>query len=296
MVNESYLGKDTLSCKHDYKKLLFQKAGIPVVECQDCGHRFAEIKDVNMHVSTVYSDSYFFEGKDGYPNYLEEEKILRSSGKRYARIISRFTKPGEMLDIGSAAGFILSGFYEAGWNCEGIEPNDTMAGYGRNHLGLKIKTGSFEQFKSDKEYDLITLIQVIGHFYDLNKAILNVSEHLKPGGFALIESWNRNSLYARLMGSNWPEYSPPSVLHYFSDTTLINQLNIVGLHLVDKGHPVKQINLKHAASFLESKLPEFQLKRKLFNFFSGVAGKLPLPYPFLDLKWYLFQKAATAGN
>lgn len=282
-----------MHCNPEKKQFLFEKKGIPILNCNDCDHRFAKIENINGHVSAVYSDSYFYDGNDGYPNYLEEENILRSSGKRYARIISRFTKPGEMLDVGSAAGFILSGFREAGWNCEGIEPNDTMAGFGRNHLSLNISTGSFEQFKSRKKYDLITLIQVIGHFYNLNKAILNVSEYLKPGGLALIESWNRNSLYARVMGRNWPEYSPPSVLHYFSDTTLTKLMNSVGLHLIGKGHPIKQINLKHAASLIESKLPESHLKRKLFSCFSGVAGKLPLLYPFLDLKWYLFQKAAT---
>lgn len=276
-------------CRHDSKKLHFIKAGFPIYECLECGHSFAVINDLKDHVSKVYSDSYFFEGKDGYPDYLEEKKILLSAGRRYARKISRLTKPGKMLDVGSAAGFIMKGFQEAGWYCEGIEPNDTMAAYGRDNMKLIINTGSFEQFTSQNKYDLITLIQVLGHFYDINKAASNISRHLKENGFVLIESWDRRSIFATVLGKNWPEYSPPSVLHYFSEKTLVQLMNSIGLQLVKKGYPIKRINLKHAASLLEGKLPDFILKKRIFSFLSRIAGNFPLIYPFLDLKWYVFQ-------
>lgn len=287
--------KNLVLCNHNSKKLHFIKAGFPIYECRECGHSFAVVNDLKDHVSKVYSDSYFFEGKDGYPDYLEEKKILLSAGRRYARKISRLTKPGKMLDVGSAAGFLMYGFHEVGWQCQGIEPNNTMASHGRDHMGLNIMTGSFEQFQSDDKYDLITLIQVLGHFYDLNKAVINISKHLKENGLVLIESWNRRSIFARVLGKNWPEYSPPSVLHYFSETTLVQLMNSIGLQLVSKGYPIKRINLKHAASLLEGKLPDFILKKRIFSFLSRMAGNLPLIYPFLDLKWYVFRKVTNTN-
>ena len=95
-----------LNC-NEAKRLLFVKKGYPIRECEKCGHRFTQIQNVESHLDEVYSDDYFFEGKDGYPNYLKEKDLLYKSGIKYAKILSRYTKQGKVLDVGCAAGFIL---------------------------------------------------------------------------------------------------------------------------------------------------------------------------------------------
>ena len=55
--------------------------------------------------------------------------MLYNYGLRYAKIIAKYSKPGKVLDVGCAAGFILRGFKDSGWDVYGIEPNETMAGY-----------------------------------------------------------------------------------------------------------------------------------------------------------------------
>jgi len=242
------------------------------------------------HLSSIYSDAYFFEGKDGYPNYLEEREILINHGISYAKLISKYNKAGKILDVGCAAGFILSGFQMNNWECYGIEPNRTMAEYGRNELKLNIEVGNLESYRSNEQFDLITLIQVIGHFYDIDAALKNVSEFLKPGGLVLVESWNRSSIVAKVFGKNWHEYSPPSVIHWFSDETLIDLFRQYNLKFLEKGFPKKQINLKHALSLVDSKTPRFPGKNKIFGFMSDKFGKMKIYYPPLDLKWYIFQK------
>ncbi len=129
-----------LNCS-EKKNILFTKNGYEIFECEKCSQRFSEIKDSKNHVSKVYSDEYFFEGKAGYPNYLDEKDILYNYGLEYAKIISKFVTPGKVLNVGCAAGFILKGFVNSGWQAKGIEPNDTMASYGRNELKLNIRLG-----------------------------------------------------------------------------------------------------------------------------------------------------------
>jgi len=270
--------------------MLFIKNGYPVVECNTCLHRFAELNNMEDHVNNVYSDDYFFEGKAGYPNYLEEKDILIRSGKRYAQLLKKYTKPGNLLDVGCAAGFILKGFEESGWHCEGIEPNETMASYGRNEMNLHIHTGTLEEYTTNTKYDLISLIEVIGHFNDLDKALKNMTGMLNVGGFVLVESWNEGSAVAKLLGKRWHEYSPPSVLHWFSDNSIAAFFSELGFSLVASGHPQKRINVKHAISLLDEKLPNFLFKKQIFNFFSSWAGNMTLIYPLHDLKWYLFRK------
>jgi 2-polyprenyl-3-methyl-5-hydroxy-6-metoxy-1,4-benzoquinol methylase len=228
-----------IDCEND-RSLVFKKNGYLIWDCKECDYRFAQIDDKTTHVSKVYSDDYFFNGRDGYPNYLDEKDILYNHGLYYSSLIKKYLQPGQILDVGCAAGFILKAFQEAGWNCKGIEPNKTMASYAQNNLNLDVKTESLEELDFQEQFDLIILIQVIGHVYDLDKSIENLASSLKPGGLILIESWNMDSLIARIMGKNWHEYSPPSVINWFSTKTLTNFLRHHNFERIAMGHPVKK--------------------------------------------------------
>src|SRR5665647_866341 len=157
----------TSLCK-EKKTLVLVKNGYEILECNICGHRFSKVLDTEDHVRKVYSDDYFFAGKQGYPNYFDEKTILLKYGINYAKIISSYTSTGKVLDVGCAAGFILKGFEQSGWNCQGLEPNEKMATYGRDELNLDITTGVLETFKTNNRFDLISMIQVIGHFVELD--------------------------------------------------------------------------------------------------------------------------------
>ncbi len=275
---------------NEAKLLLFSKNGYPIMDCKNCARRFAVIKDEKAHLSEVYSDDYFFAGKEGYPNYLEERNILIHEGIHYAELIGKYSKPGRMLDVGCAAGFILQGFESMGWKGTGLDPNETMAKYGRNELNLDIQTGSLENFNTENKFDLISMIQVIGHLYDIDKAMENIINLTNHNGLVLVESWDMNSLVARILGRRWHEYSPPSVINWFSNKSLTTLFNKHGFELIDTGFPAKRINLKHALSLLEKDSPKAIYKMKLFNFLIKIAGKIVINYPPFDLKWYIFRK------
>jgi SAM-dependent methyltransferase len=276
-----------LTCKEE-KTLAFEKNGYSIFDCKKCGHRFLDLKNPEGHVSKVYSDDYFFSGGQGYPNYLDQKKILVRAGLRYARIISKYSKPGKVLDVGCAAGFVLKGFEKSGWDCYGLEPNETMAAYGRDQFQLKIETGNLENFHSKEKFSLINLIQVIGHFYDLDAAIKNLNDLAAENGLILIESWDMKSRIARLEGKKWHEYSPPSVLHWFSDETLEQLFNYYGFELLAKGRPAKKINVKHLLAFYKEKFPRFT--KPVFKGLQYLFGGINIPYLPLDLKWYVFRK------
>jgi SAM-dependent methyltransferase len=272
------------------KRLLFIKNGYPVIDCIICNRRFSEIQESKSHLEAVYSDKYFFDGKDGYPNYLGEREILTNYGMYFAKKMERNIKPGKILDVGCAAGFILKGFENSGWKGYGIEPNETMASFGRNELKLNIHTGSLEDYQTDIRFDLITLIQVIGHFYDVDNALNNISKLLITNGLVLVESWNMNSLIARIFGKFWHEYSPPSVINWFSEKSLKKLFTDYGFELVDSGYPAKRINMKHALSLFDENSPDIPFKKNFFLFLEKSIGKMIFYYPPVDLKWYVFRK------
>jgi SAM-dependent methyltransferase len=254
----------------------------------------------------VYGNDYFDGGGSGYVDYLAEGPMLVRRGMKYARILSRHTPPGRILDVGSAAGFLLEGLQHQHWQGVGIEPNDTMAAHARSR-GLDVRTATFESITRDAAitavdaasvtavtgavtrwtFDAVSMIQVIAHIADPAAAIEQAANMLRPGGVLLIETWDRASKVARLAKQRWHEYSPPSVVHWFTRQELDETTSRVGLTRVDTGLMPKWISAEHAASLLRHGKPSVPISARATAL---LPRKLSLPYPGDDLFWVLYQR------
>jgi SAM-dependent methyltransferase len=271
---------------HSPSRPLFDKDGYGIRGCEACGHQFAELAADPDHVARVYGDDYFHGGGAGYPDYLSEASLLRERGRWYARLVRRYTRPGTLLDVGAAAGFVLQGFLDRGWHGKGIEPNLGMVEHARK-LGLDVRTGTLEELAPGELFDLVSLIQVLPHFVEPRRALAAAAAVTRPGGYWLFETWNRDSWIARALGPSWHEYSPPSVLHWFSPGGLQRLAGQFGFRKVARGRPAKWINGGHAKSLLRHKLGASGLAARLLDV---VPDRLAIPYPAEDLFWMLLQR------
>jgi SAM-dependent methyltransferase len=270
--------------------------GVAVDECQRCHHRQARLTIGDEHFSAIYGDDYFDGGGGGYVDYLAEGPMLVRRGERYAQILSRHTPPGRILDIGSAAGFLLEGLQHRNWQGIGIEPNDTMATHARSR-GLDVRTGTLDDVADDallsadqqgtRLFDAVSMIQVIAHIGDPAQAIERAARLMRPGGILLIETWDRASKMARLAKHNWHEYSPPSVVHWFTLQELDDTASKAGLTRIDRGLMPKWISAEHASSLLRHGKSSIPMSAKVTAL---LPRKLSLPYPGDDLFWALYQR------
>ena len=275
---------------------VFSIKEFPIYECRQCHHRFTDLPDDETHVEAVYGDDYFEGGKDGYPDYLREGKLLIERGEQYGKIVNNMMKPGKILDVGAAAGFLLKGFLNTGWQGVGIEPNARMAQYGCEQLHLDIRHTSVEAFSAPLRFDLVSMIQVIPHFYNLEQALRVLSEHTRPGGYWLIETWNKDSFTAKIMGKAWHEYSPPSVLHWFSPKSLTHFAEQLDFHPVARGRLPKKLKAAHAKSLVSHKLEDTVLAKPVKALMKVIPDGLSLPYPSEDLFWMVFQKGGNVDK
>jgi 2-polyprenyl-3-methyl-5-hydroxy-6-metoxy-1,4-benzoquinol methylase len=271
---------------------LFQVDGYWIRECQGCHLHCVEIEPTKDHVKEVYGDSYFIEGGAGYSDYVGEADIITTHGRQYGKILKNFMKPGKVLDVGAAAGFFMKGLKDFGWDGIGLEPNEKMAEFGNRKTGVRISIGALEQFSSSEKFDLITMVQVIPHFYKINQALQAAADLTKPSGYWLIETWNKDSLIARMMGKNWHEYSPPSVLHFFSPETLRMLIGKFGFEEIARGRPAKKIKSGHAKSLLQHKMQVSKMGKLAGGFINLIPDNLTLPYPSYDLFWALYKKTS----
>ena len=269
---------------------LFEVEGYWVRECQQCQHRFAEIDVAQSHTDQVFGDDYFEGGKDGYPDYVGEKDLILNHGRKYGKIANRFMAPGRVLDIGSAAGFILQGMVDQGWQGVGVEPNAQMARYAREVMKLDVHTSSVEALDLAGQFDLVSMIQVIACFHDLHASLQKLADLTKPGGHWLIETYNKDSLTAKFSGKGWHEYCPPSVIHWFSPETLQFMAGQYGFEFVAKGRLTKYIRFQHAKTLLAYKmetLPGGKLINRAVNL---IPDRWTFPYPSEDLFWMVLQK------
>jgi SAM-dependent methyltransferase len=246
-----------------------------------------------IDIKKIYSDDYFFGDGAGYPNYLEEKNILIEHGRNYGKILAQYIgKPGRVLDVGAASGFILKGLTESGWEGQGVEANDGMGQYAREQLGLDVQSTTIESFRTEKRFDLICLIQVIAHLADPRKVIQSLSNMLSGEGYVLIETWNYRSWTARLLGKSWHEYSVPVVLHWFSRHSLNCLMLDFGFELIDTGRPAKKIIAKYAKFIVNHKLNRLRFASFITKLVNLIPDKTVWQYYGDDLFWSLYRKTS----
>ena len=260
--------------------------------CPSCLHRWAEIGPSKGHVDRVYDDSYFCGGGAGYPDYISHGPLLFKRGRRYGLLLSKHIKPGSVLDVGTAAGFILQGLLDTGWTGAGVEPNESMASLACNNLGLRVFRTPFEDVPTSERFDLVSMIQVLPHFVDVKTALDQANRLTKPDGCWLIETWDCRSLTARLWGKHWHEYNPLSVLHWFSRSTVRRIAEEYGFEEIATGRPLKRISGAHIKSIVHHKTQDPPVLRPFRYIAKLVPDHLTLPYPAEDLFWVLFRKKA----
>lgn len=259
-------------------------------ECNHCDHLFCLPSQIENYVAQTYGDEYFDGADGGYVNYLENKNHLINQGRKYSKVLSRHQPKGQLLDIGSAAGFLLKGFVDDGWKGVGIEPNLAMQTYATHQLNLDVRNLPFDDFETNEKFDAVSLIQVISHLPDLPQTLTRINQLLKPEGLFLIETWNRKSMTARVFSKNWHQYNPPSVLHWFTKTELANLLAQNGFEVIQQGRPTKWISIGNAAALLRHSYRESTIGRVVTSPLYLIPKAIKLPYFLDDVFWVLAKK------
>jgi hypothetical protein len=164
------------------------------------------------------------------------------------------------------------------------------ASFGRVNLGLDIQTVSIEDYQIQDTFNLINFIQVIAHLINPFDALKKASKALSDKGYILIETWDYRSLTARLFSRRWHEYSPPSVVHWFSKESLNFLMQSLHFEFVAAGWPDKRLSFKHAKSLIKYKFKN-SVYFRFINFSLRVfQDSWTVRYPGNDIFWALYRK------
>ena len=130
-----------------------------------------------------------------------------------------------LMDVGCFTADFLAIAAEAGCDVIGFELQDEAVAIAQERLPGRVhQIDVHDRGLDGSTYDAICLFGVIEHVRDPIGLLTRCSVLLRPGGWIFLQTPNRTSLPARLLGKYWPPYSPVEHLHLFSQAALVNAL------------------------------------------------------------------------
>jgi SAM-dependent methyltransferase len=214
-----------------------------IVQCRHCGYVYANPRWPAEDLV------------DAYASVEDETYVLERAGREktfasHLRALEKISGPGQnrpLLDVGAYIGIFVEVARAAGWSACGLEPSRWAVDVARQS-GLPVIEGTLEAAElEDKQFDVITLWDVIEHLDDPSADLARLYPMLRPDGLLVVHTMDVDSLMARLMGQRWPWFMDMH-LHYFSRRTLAEMLEKNGYEVVSVGPEGRYLSLGYLAS------------------------------------------------
>lgn len=208
-------------CAGEEIQPVFSKNGYAHVRCPACRTVFVDPLPATDALFEHYQDPAYFGGDEGqgYHDYAEMRKALLPHFRRRLRTLREIiSPPGQLLDIGCAAGYFLELARADGWEIAGVELAETMAGQASQALEIPIVPSLAAL--DDRDFDVVTFWEVLEHLPDPVFFLRDVRERLRPGGVLMLSTPNVAHWQAIAAPERWTAYQPPSHLVLFTPESL----------------------------------------------------------------------------
>jgi 2-polyprenyl-3-methyl-5-hydroxy-6-metoxy-1,4-benzoquinol methylase len=200
-------------------------------ECESCKFLLTNPRPDQASIGQFYQSEKYISHTGGSRSlidqvYLQARKItLRSKFK----LITRYKKPGTLLDYGCGTGEFLQHMQNHHWVVDGVEPSENARHKAHQLTKLEINN---ELGLISKKFDVITLWHVLEHVHNLNEKVLELKSHLDQDGIIFIAVPNYESADSKKYGPYWAGYDVPRHLWHFTATSMTSLLSKHGLQVI----------------------------------------------------------------
>jgi len=254
-----------------------------LVSCSDCNLVY-----LNPRIrSDIIIDSYAG-GHD--PRFAAQNAMrIRSFRKCFRNWLQRFgittSTDRKALDIGCAAGAFPKAADELGLSVVGVEPSVYLSQWAREEYKLDIRSGTLQEQKfPDREFDVVTLWDVIEHLGDPPEVLNEISKILKDDGYLIINFPAYDSWPRKLMGMRWPFFLSVH-LFYFTIESISALLEKSGYFVLEARPYHQTLELSYILERAAHIFPILRFPKKMIDLLG--LGRIPITY-------YLGQTLVTA--
>jgi SAM-dependent methyltransferase len=206
-----------------------------IFECRNCGLRFTSNAPDAESIGPYYQSPDYISHSNtrkGLVNNLYHRVRTHTLASKM-HLLERETglKSGSHLDIGAGTGAFVQYMQKAGWQSQGIEPDEKARACALSeHRTTLLPATALGSLPADS-FDAITLWHVLEHVHDLYPYLAQIKRVLKSNGRLFIAVPNYTSYDAQKYGVYWAAYDLPLHLYHFSPSAMRYLLNEAGFKL-----------------------------------------------------------------
>lgn len=185
--------------------------------CPECKLVFLQPVPSVQKIASLYDKHYEFRvDKTAQARFTEQAQSVLKKIRTYAPMSQT------LLDIGAGFGTFVKLAKQHGFNPLGLEPAKNLYRIAKKD-NLKMLNLGFETYflqNPKSKFDVISLIHVVEHLREPEKALRKIIGRLKPNGVLFIETPNADSHLFNVEGPEYTFLTPPDHIHLFSAKSL----------------------------------------------------------------------------
>jgi 2-polyprenyl-3-methyl-5-hydroxy-6-metoxy-1,4-benzoquinol methylase len=232
-----------------------EKNGFRMYQCMNCDLMFVSPMPTSQDLAAMYTEEYFknIDKKDshGYTDYDRDKEPMRRAFVRALQKIESRTQGRTIFDVGAATGYFLDVAKTRGWKTKGSE----ISQYGAevaSRRGHEMMYGDLPTMPNLPVVDAVTMWDVLEHLPDPRSFCKTINKMLPVGGIFVINTPDKMSRWARLLGKRWQLIVPPEHVHYYAPKNIKILLEQCGFEVVEISRMGKTFSLPYVFKMLWS--------------------------------------------
>jgi 2-polyprenyl-3-methyl-5-hydroxy-6-metoxy-1,4-benzoquinol methylase len=237
----------------------FERADLLIIcKCEHCKAFYLSPAPSQNAIDNLYKQYYRkFRSSVAWKSAASAKRMLASDPYFDFRNVAintlRPKEKGDALDIGFGRGNNLANLRKMGFRVSGVDLDPDSVQFAQQMLRVSdVKQGSIEQLGGDKEFDLVTLYDLVEHPLDPFALLDKTSQLLKPNGLLAIFTPNAGLAF----NTNNPvlfqiDFEHMQYLSAHTMCVIAQKLNLALVHLDQHGFPcIPNQNAKCQRNFL----------------------------------------------